>query len=323
MGAMHGLLRGWIVVIAAVVSGCASTSPSREGTWRSAPSMHQGRAAHAAVSTPSGIYALAGTGTSGRPVIEVERFDGSSWTVVSRLPGNGLNAPAAAAIGERIFLIGGFDLTTNVPVSQVHVFDTAHGTWSEGPALPAPRGGHAAAVLDGRIHVIGGGNSRSTIADHSVFDPLTQQWSERAPLPRSMGSPAAVVHGGVLYSVGGRSGPSDFGDVYRYDAANDRWVAMPSIPPRGTSGAVSYCGAIHFFGGESQATQSTIAEALRLDEAKGEWTRIAPMPTARNFARAVVRDGIVYVVGGSQAAGSSHAAAGSTVVEAFSAPCGR
>ncbi|WP_161974422.1 Kelch repeat-containing protein [Piscinibacter terrae] len=285
--------------------------------------MQHGRAAHAVVSTPSGIVALAGTGASGRPVIEVERFDGKAWTVVTRLPANGLNAPAAAALGERIYLIGGFDLTTNVPVSQVRVFDTISGNWSDGPALPAPRGGHAAAVLDGRIHVIGGGNSRSTIADHTVFDPSTQQWSELAPLPRSMGSPAAVVHGGVLYSVGGRSGPSDFGDVYRYDAANNRWVAMPSIPPRGTAGAVSYCGAIHLFGGESQATESTIAEALRLDEAKGEWTRIASMPTARNFARAVVRDGSVYVVGGSRAAGSSHESAGSAIVEAFSAPCGR
>jgi N-acetylneuraminic acid mutarotase len=316
------MMRGWLVALLVMVSGCASMQPSSsEGTWRSAPSMQQGRAAHAVVAIPSGIYALAGTGPSGRPVIEVERFDGITWSVVTQLPGHGLNAPAAAALGERIYLIGGFDLTTNVPVSQVRVLDTGSATWSDGPPLPAPRGGHAAAVLDGRIHVIGGGNSRSTIADHTVFDPRTQQWSELAPLPRSMGSPAAVVHGGVLYSVGGRSGPSDFGDVYRYDAANDRWVPMPSIPPRGTAGAVSYCGGIHLFGGESQATESTIADALRLDE--GRWTPIAPMPTARNFARAVVREGSVYVVGGSKAAGSSHASAGSAIVEVFSAPCGR
>jgi len=47
------------------------------------------------------------------------------------------------------------------------------------------------------------------------------------------------------------------------------------------------------------------------------------MPTARNFARAVVREGSVYVVGGSKAAGSSHASAGSAIVEVFSSPCGR
>jgi len=308
-------------LLVAALAGCASTLPSTEGGWSSAPAMTQGRAAHAVVASPSGIYALGGTGASGRPVLDVERFDGRSWEVIATLPGHGLNAPAAAMLGERIYLIGGFDLTTNIPLAAVQVFDIATRRWSSAPDLPAPRGGHAAAVLDGRIHVIGGGNSRSTIADHSVFDPATSTWAELAPLPRSMGSPAAVVHQGVLYSVGGRSGPSDFGDVVRYDAAADRWLPMPPVPPRGTAGAVSYCGAIHLFGGESQATESTIAESLRFDTARQKWTLVAPMPTARNFARAVVRDGAVYVVGGSREAGSSHESAGSAIVERFSAAC--
>jgi len=37
--------------------------------------------------------------------------------------------------------------------------------------LPAPRGGHAARVLDGKIHVLGGGNDVSTLAEHLTFDP--------------------------------------------------------------------------------------------------------------------------------------------------------
>ena len=309
-------------LLMAALGGCASPPLPPEGRWDAAPPMTQGRAAHAVVASPSGIYALGGTGASGRPVLEVERFDGRAWEVIATLPGHGLNAPAAAMLDERIYLIGGFDTTTNIPVAQVRVFDIATQRWSDAPDLPAARGGHAAAVLGGRIHVVGGGNSRSTIADHSVFDPRTSTWKDLAPLPRAMGSPAAVVHQGVLYSVGGRSGPSDFGDVYRYDAANDRWLPMPSIPPRGTAGAVSYCGAIHLFGGESQATQSTIAESLRFDAGREQWTPIAPMPTARNFARAVVHDGAVYVVGGSREAGSSHASAGSAIVERFSVPCG-
>lgn len=317
-------MRRWLAgALLAALCACASTDRPREGEWSIAPPMRHARAAHAVVASPSGIYALGGTGASGQPVLEVERFDGATWTSVSRLPGNGVNAPAAALIDERIYLIGGFDTTTNIPLSQVRVFDIATGRWSEAPPLPAPRGGHAAAVLDGRIHVIGGGNSRSTIADHTVFDPRSSTWSPLAPLPRAMGSPAAVVHAGALYSVGGRSGPGDFGDVYRYDAANDRWNAMPPIPPRGTAGAVSYCGAIHLFGGESQASQSTIAQSLRFDASRGEWMVVAPMPTARNFARAVVRDGAVHVVGGSPEAGNSHASNGSAIVEVFRAPCGR
>ena len=213
----------------------------------------------------------------------------------------------------------GFNTTTNVPTAQVRVYDTATRAWSEAAPLPQPRGGHAAIVLDGRIHVIGGGNSERTLAYHSVYDPASDRWSELAPLPRAMGSPAAVIHDGALVSVGGRGGPSDFGDVWRYDASANAWRALPDIPPRGTAGAVSVCGAIHAFGGESQPREAVLADVLRLDAAG--WTPLAPMPTARSFARAVVVDGKVLVVGGSLAPGNSHEAAGSVAVERFDPGC--
>jgi N-acetylneuraminic acid mutarotase len=288
--------------------------------WRPQPDLRQPRAAHAVVSTGTAIYALAGTGLDG-PVLEVERFDGHAWSAETRLPGDGLNAPAAAVVNDRIYLIGGFNTTTNVPASDVFVYDLARKTWRNAAPLPAPRGGHAAAVLEGRIHVVGGGNSRSTIADHSVYDPATDRWHDLAPLPRAEGSPALVAFHGKLYAIGGRSGRSDFGDVYIYDPATDRWAAGPPIEPRGTAGAVVYCGAIHLFGGESQAANRSLGEAFRLDEAGGKWDPVASLPQARNFARAVLFKRAVYVLGGSETAGSSHASAGSTIVESYHSPC--
>ena len=137
-----------------------------------------------------------------RTGIEVQRFDGKEWRDETRLLGEGLNAPAAVAIGNRIYVIGGFNTVTNVPSSDVLVYDIETRSWSTAAPLPAPRGGHAAAVLNGRIHVIGGGNSRSTLADHSEYDPAADKWTERAPLSRSKGSPAAVAFDGKLYAIG-------------------------------------------------------------------------------------------------------------------------
>jgi N-acetylneuraminic acid mutarotase len=119
-------------------------------------------------------------------------------------------------------------------------------------------------VLDGRVHVIGGGNSSSTIADHSVYDLATNTWTSAAPLPRAEGSPAAVVLDGKLYAIGGRSGSSDYSNVYLYDPQQDAWTAGPSIPARGTAGAVVYRGSIYVFGGESQARSRTLADVYRL-----------------------------------------------------------
>ena len=288
-------------------------------SWSPAPPMLHARSAHAVVATDDGIYAIGGTGAGGAPVMQVERFDGSAWRDETTLPGEGLNAPAAAAIDNRIYVIGGFKTTTNVPTSEVLVYDVGTHTWSSAAPLPAPRGGHAAAVLDGKIHVIGGGNSRSTLADHSEYDPATDKWTDRAPLSRSKGSPAAVVFNNRLYSLGGRSGPSDFGDIEIYDPEPNRWSPGPSIEPRGTAGAAAYCGTIYIFGGESQAKKTTLDEVLKLDANHNAWQRAAPMPAARNYARAVPFKGSVYLVGGNPTVGMSHSSAGSTIVEKFQA----
>jgi N-acetylneuraminic acid mutarotase len=292
-----------------------------EGAWSTAPSLLNARAAHAVVAAPDAIFALAGTGAQGRPVLDVERFDGTAWRVETTLPGAGLNATAAAIVGDRIYVIGGFDTSTNVPVGRVHSYDTRTRTWSTASPLPRPRGGHAAVVLDGRIHVFGGGNSESTIADHSVYDPQRDAWSDLAPLPRAEGSPAGVVHGGSLYAIGGRSGPADFGDVYIFDPARNAWSRGPSIDPRGTASAVDYCGEIHVFGGESQARSASLATAERLDDRLQRWIPLPHLPTARNFARAVLFDGAVFVVGGSADAGNSHGSSGSAVVERYRRNC--
>src|SRR5436305_1855131 len=138
------------------VSACVSLPAKTTADWHDAPPMLHARSAHAVVSSGDAIYAIGGTGTGGQPVLEVERFDGSRWRDETRLPGDGLNAPAAAVIGRRIYVIGGFKTTTNVPSSDVLVYDVDSRTWSDAPPLAEPRGGHAAAVLDGRVHVIGG-----------------------------------------------------------------------------------------------------------------------------------------------------------------------
>jgi N-acetylneuraminic acid mutarotase len=275
------------------------------------------RAAHAVVATANDIYAIAGTGPDGKPVLDMERFDGTSWTREAALPGEGVNAPAAAAIGDTVYLLGGFGATSNRPVTNVWRYNIRTKQWTDAASLPAPRGGHAAAVLNGRIHVIGGGNSVSTIDDHNVYDPGTNTWSKRAMLPRAMGSPAAVVVAERLYSIGGRSGPDDFGDVYVYDDGIDEWTAGVAIDPRGTGGAAVVGKSIYYFGGELQRTSVVLDTVLRLDLGAKTWVEDTPLPTGRNFARAVLFRGRAYVVGGSTVYGRSHASPGAGVVESF------
>ena len=104
--------------------------------------------------------------------------------------------------------------------------------------------GYDAAIAASPVSPLGGGNSKSTIADHVAFDPAKNAWTTLASLLRAEGSPAAVVFAGKQYVISGRSGSSDFGAVDIYDAAKNEWSSGPSIDPRGTAGAVAYCDAI-------------------------------------------------------------------------------
>jgi N-acetylneuraminic acid mutarotase len=268
----------------------------------------------------SAIYALAGTDENGKPVLDVEVFDGTQWKLETTLPGEGLNAPTASIVGDKLYVMGGFKAVSNQPTDEVQIYDLQTHEWSMASPLPNPRGGHVAVVLDEKIHLFGGGNSVSTLANHSEYDPATDTWRDLSPLPRSEGSPAAVVLDGKIYVIGGRSGNSDFGDVYIYDPATDSWSTGPSIEPRGTAGAVFYCGGIYLFGGESQAKRKNLDSVLRLDVERNVWETVTPMPAARKFVRAVVFMDSVYIIGGSTVPANSHSPTGTASVQRFTQP---
>ena len=176
-------------VIGAVVAAPVGSSTA-VGTWTREPPLRQARAAHAVVVAGGSIWALGGTGPRGAPVLGVERFDGQQWRVETQLPvAGGLNATAAATLGSRIYVLGGFEGTSNTPTGRVHVYDLRTRAWSEAAPLPAPRGGHAAVVLGGRIHVLGGGkcgtDARDALGlrpeDGSLDDPRAAAPSEGKP----------------------------------------------------------------------------------------------------------------------------------------------
>ncbi len=307
----------------ATPSGTPSPQPEVFGEWSDAPAMLTPRSAHAVAASDTLIFALAGTDDKGAPVLDVEVFDGIKWKLETTLPGEGLNAPTASVVGQRLYVIGGFFATSNTPSNEVYVYDIAAKTWSMAAPLLNPRGGHAASVSNGEIHLFGGGNSVSTLADHSAYNPSTDSWRDLAPLPRAEGSPAAVDVNGKIFVIGGRSGYSDFGDVYIYEPMNDSWGVGPAIDPRGTAGAVLYCDGIYLFGGESQTRRKNLEDVFRLDLDGNVWKIVSPMPVARKFARAVNFKDSVYIVGGSVVPANSHSPVGSASVLRYSQPgCG-
>src|SRR5699024_1843346 len=113
---------------------------------------------------------------------------------------------------------------------------------------PTERHENAAAVVDGKLYLVGGRGERPV----EVYDPATQSWEERATPPLSMHHFQAVSHDGKIYVLGALNGdyPDEdpIGHVYIYDPQADRWTKGAEIPEdrrRGAAGAVAYEGKIY------------------------------------------------------------------------------
>jgi|GEM_PF-7005967 len=107
-----------------------SPTPVINGIWNDEPPLLIPRSAHAVASSDSAIYALAGTDDHGKPVLEVEVFDGKEWKIETTLPGRGLNAPTTSRVGQRLYVVGGFTAVTNVPTDELQVYDLQTQQWS-------------------------------------------------------------------------------------------------------------------------------------------------------------------------------------------------
>lgn len=259
-----------------------------------------------------------GAGTSDAALDAGEVAGWSSGTPVAR---GAIQETAAVAVDGKIYVIGGFDDDEGI-VAHVQIYDTATGTWSDGPDLPRPIH-HANAATDGTTIFVGGalsGASFAPIGDTFSLAPATEsQWTTRTALPaaRARGAAVTAMIDGKLYVAGGyrTTGVVDLVDVY--DPATDTWTPLASLPAsrdHACGGAID--GALIFAGGRT-SQNAPLPDVWSYDPGGDAWAPRAQMPTGRGGTGCGVIDGVLYVAGG-----EGNAAAASGVfpqVEAFAA----
>jgi N-acetylneuraminic acid mutarotase len=120
----------------------------------------------------------------------------------------------AAIIDGRIYAAAGrrssvaTNQTFELTVAEVDVFDLRAGRWSTLAAasnIPTGRAGAGAAVVDGRLIVLGGESARQKLAhaDVEAFDPATGRWTQLKPLAMGRHATQAVVLDGRIYLASG------------------------------------------------------------------------------------------------------------------------
>jgi N-acetylneuraminic acid mutarotase len=172
-----------------------------------------------------------------------------------------------------------------------------------------PRWSHSAAVVDGKIYVMGGwgADSNRPVAAVEVYDPATGAWAAGASMPTARALFGVSTVGGRIYAVGGTTfGADKLAVVEAYDPATDTWTRRADIPtPRNALSTVVVDEKIYAIGGWVRRAGADVALSLMevYDTASKRWTPGADMPTPRWVPSSGVIDGRIYVAGGTTSVG--------------------
>lgn len=299
---------GFVVIVALASVALAQA----KGEWMVKAPAPTKRTEVAAAAVKGKIYVVGGfqQGFSFiTPAVEEYSPATDTWRERAPLP-SGLHHAGIGVANDRLYVIGGFEhslLSIWSPVTSVYEYDPGADRWTARKPMPTPRGALAIAVLDGKLHAVGGYNRDGNTGAHEVYDPMTDTWSARAPMPTARDHHATAALGGRLYAIGGRLNrqySQNLAVTEEYDPATDRWMRKVDLPTARSGITAAVVGdRIYVFGGE--APGGTFRENEAYHPASNVWETQAPMPTARHGLGSAVIDGHIYVLSGGPTPGGS------------------
>jgi N-acetylneuraminic acid mutarotase len=180
---------------------------------------------------------------------------------------------------------------------------SAQGTWKQLPVTPITRTENSAALLDGKIYVLGGFTPKGTTNRVDVWNPILNNWSIAVPLPQALHHTTAVVVDGKIYVIGGFK--SEFwkpiNTTYEYNPDLQKWFNKTPMPTaRGAHAAAVIDGKIHLVGGAYRKLFNFVNTAAHevYDPATDTWETLSPLPTPRDHLTATEANGKLFVIGG-------------------------
>jgi N-acetylneuraminic acid mutarotase len=303
-------------------------APTADNPWVTLAPLPQPAADLAGVAVNGRLYLFGGLDGI-RPTGLAFEYDAATdtWTKKKAMPVP-VHRFAVAAYGDKIYVFGGFKYPDNganawQPVDTVWRYDPASDDWTALAAMPGKRGAASAAVVDGRIFVIGGATVQPDTRDTAIepkrrhaivgaveeYDPRANSWRMRTALPTPRSDAAVATVAGKIYVIGGRIASafaedgSDTDVVEAYDPARDLWSRplAKMAAPRSAMGVASWRNRIVVAGGETTDAGGAVNAAAAVSAYEPEtntWRALARLPAPRRgIATGLIGDRL-YVAGG-------------------------
>jgi N-acetylneuraminic acid mutarotase len=277
------------------------------GDWTPLPPLASGPRQETGVAALAGkIYVIGGFNLAGVVVPTVEAYDPASraWSAVAPFP-RPLHHANAAAVGDKIYVVGALADATFRAIGDVYVYDPASNSWAPETALPGgqERGGAGVAVIGTKIYVAGGFRGGNSVADFSSYDTSSDMHASLPPLAQASDHLVAGAVGGVVYAIGGRFGGITglMGRVVAFDPAVGNWSERaPMITPRGGAAAAVVRDRIVVAGGEGNVAvpSGVFSQTELFVPASNTWFSLPPMRTPRHGTGGAAIGNTFYVPGG-------------------------
>ena len=299
------MVRGWSVLVAAVVTLLSSECHGFDLMWSRAADMPEARNSAVAVGVDDSVYVIGGLSGSRNSYVALNtalRYDvpTGSWTQIAPMTYPRVGH-AVAAVSGTIYVMGG-DEDAGVH-TKFEAYDTLTGTWSVKPDLATGREGAAACAIGGKVYLVGGSNA--TEADLlECFDPVLGTWSTKADMPTGRYGLTVVELDGVLYAIGGYASPDRFpyATVEAYYPASDTWVVKaPMRESRVGFQCVAFEGKIYAIGGKRfwlSTDQQTDGIVECYNPLANTWSFEAAVPHANYGMASAAAGGRIVVSGG-------------------------
>jgi N-acetylneuraminic acid mutarotase len=290
-------------IVCAVIVSQLSAVAADQLMWKETASMDWTHSAMVAVKIGGNIYLI-----GDQKALHIYNIAGNSWSKGTAPPLHQYGP--AVALGGKIYVAGG--VTGQKPTGNVIAYDPANDSWTSVASLPSPRGAGAAAVLNGKIHLVGGrayqGATLVDVNDHLIYDPAANAWHSSTPMPSARDGLSLIADpsSGKLYAIGGWNeqtrNPS--GENAIYNSATHAWTHGAQLPtPRFAAGAVLLNGKIYFMGGSTDRAMYANVDVYHISSDK--WTQIGGLPAARPLESAVVVGNSIFATGGSVCQGTA------------------
>lgn len=210
--------------------------------------------------------------------------------------------PAAARIGRVAYIVGGHELRSHRPVTNLIAFDLEKRTWSTKAELPETLVFACAEAVGGMLYVLAGLHSDSSSCGHAwVYDPNSDEWSALPPLPTPRSRASSAVIGGRIAVIGGIAGgdddPGNSAKLEIFDPAKGVWSQEDPTPQPVHGHASEFLdGKVYVIGGYMGSQIRQTGDVLSWSPEEG-WAASSPLPSTRGFAASVVSEGSVYIFG--------------------------